>query len=156
MLADLFRAYGKAALSVAGVENQLIFLIALIRSEGRPDDVFSTEHNKLEKKTLGALIREAKNSAVFTKESDEKLGMVLKYRNWMVHHIARDSLGFILQKNGEKLLEQQLLELDKFFSGASEVIFEEIIKLMAARGIKENTIVNILGSVFTANIEPNA
>ena len=154
-MADLYRAYGKAALSAAGLENQLILLIALIRSIDDTDEKFSNEYKKLERKTLGSLIREAKESSIFSEESDKNLGLILKHRNWMVHHIARDTLGFILQKGGDEILVNTLYEIDKFFLGASEIIHEKIIEMSTQRGIGQEDIENLVMLAFDAQIELN-
>jgi hypothetical protein len=43
-MSNLFTAYGKAAMAAAGVENSLILLIALVRSEGLSDEYFTKEY----------------------------------------------------------------------------------------------------------------
>jgi hypothetical protein len=154
-MADLYRAYGKAALSVAGLENNLILLIALIRSIDKSDEIFSIEYKKLERKTLGALINEAKKSSAFSKESDNNLDLILKYRNWMVHHIARDTLGFILQKDGDEMLVNNLYEIDKFFHDASEMVYEKTVELSTQRGISQEYVKKLVKLAFEAQIDSN-
>jgi hypothetical protein len=154
-VADLYRAYGKAALYAAGLENKLVLALALKRSAGLGDDAFLKEYAKLEKKTLGPLISESKASALFNEDSEENLRLVLQHRNWMVHNIARDVLGFVVQKDGESILEHNLLEIANFFQGVSELIYQEIIKLAEARGIPETLINELVAGAFSADIEPN-
>lgn len=154
-MADLFRAYGKAALYAAGVENNLILVIALVKSQGHDDDTFSREHKKLERKTLGRLIQEAKDISIFSSESYDNLSLILKHRNWMVHNIARESFGFTVQKNGDEKLVRTLDEFSKFFWGASELIYEKITELMEERGVKQETVSKLLKAALEANLEPN-
>ncbi|HAS6707458.1 TPA: hypothetical protein GR188_24610, partial [Vibrio parahaemolyticus] len=74
---DLYREYGKAALAAAGLESKLILLIALHRSENQSDEVFTIEYEKLHRKTLGSLIKEAQKSSIFTESSNENLKLIL-------------------------------------------------------------------------------
>ncbi|MBP7662936.1 hypothetical protein ACGMNB_02565 [Shewanella oncorhynchi] len=153
-MAELFTAYGKAAMYAACLENSLILLIALARSSPLCDG-FSFEHNKLKQKTLGALINEAKKSSIFSSESNKNLDLILKYRNWMVHDIARDALGFILQKDGNAILANTLCELSEFFHETSEMVYAKIAELCELRGINQADIDNLVKSVFEAQIEPD-
>lgn len=151
-MVDLYRAYGKAALAAAGLENSLMLLIALKKAEGKDDSIFLIEHRKLERKTLGALIRDAKSLSVFTDASDDNLNLILIYRNWMVHNIARDMLGYILQKDGNVILEKNLEELHTFFKGASEAIYQEAVKLSEKRGIKQEYVTELVKLAFEEEI----
>ncbi|HCG9944403.1 TPA: hypothetical protein NJ896_004613, partial [Vibrio parahaemolyticus] len=108
---DLYREYGKAALAAAGLENKLILLIALHRSEIQGDEIFTREYEELHRKTLGGLIKEAQKSSIFTESSNDNLKLILEHRNWMVHHIARDMLGYVVQEKGMEKLEYNLREL---------------------------------------------
>jgi hypothetical protein len=72
----------------------------------------------------------------------------------MVHHIARDTLGFILQKNGQDILIHNLNELSNFFRGTSELIRESIVEITSARGINQELIDKLVSNAFSANIEP--
>ena len=132
---DLYREYGKAALAAAGLENKLILLIALHRTTDQNDEVYTREYEKLHRKTLGGLIKEAQKSAIFTESSNDNLKLILEYRNWMVHHIARDMLGYVVQEKGMKNLEHNLREITVFFHGASEMCWQEIQRLIKDRGI---------------------
>ncbi|MGH2438215.1 hypothetical protein [Vibrio cholerae] len=132
---DLYREYGKAALAAAGLENKLILLIALYRTTSQNDEIFTKEYEKLHRKTLGSLIKEARASAIFTESSNENLKLILEFRNWMVHHIARDMLGYVVQENGMKNLEHNLREIAVFFNEASEMCWQEIQRIIKDRGI---------------------
>ncbi|TQQ54211.1 hypothetical protein [Vibrio cholerae] len=132
---DLYREYGKAALAAAGLENKLILLIALHRTTSQNDEIFTKEYEKLHRKTLGGLIKEARASAIFTESSNENLKLILEFRNWMVHHIARDMLGYVVQENGMKNLEHNLREIAVFFNEASEMCGQEIQRIIKDRGI---------------------
>jgi hypothetical protein len=101
---------------------------------------------------LGALIRDAKSLSVFTDASDDNLNLILIYRNWMVHNIARDILGYILQKDGNVILEKNLEELHTFFKGASEAIYQEAVKLSEKRGIKQEYVTELVKLAFEEEI----
>ncbi|ELE7615413.1 hypothetical protein RB978_004309 [Vibrio vulnificus] len=147
---DLYREYGKAALAAAGLENKLILLIALNRSENQSDEVFTIEYEKLHRKTLGSLIKETQKSSIFTESSNENLKLILEHRNWMVHHIARDMLGYVVQEKGMENLEHNLRELSVFFNGASEMCWQEIQKLSKDRGINQEPLQKAINEALDA------
>ncbi|HGS5189924.1 TPA: hypothetical protein ACMDQU_004542 [Vibrio parahaemolyticus] len=122
---DLYREYGKAALAAAGLENKLILLIALHRSENQSDEIF-------------------------TESSNENLKLILEHRNWMVHHIARDMLGYVVQEKGMEKLEYNLRELAAFFNGASEMCWQEIQKLTKDRGINQEPLQKAINEALDA------
>jgi hypothetical protein len=154
-MTDLYRAYGKAAMHAAGMENNLVLALAMKRSEGKSADVFSKEHAKLQRLTLGPLIEQSKASGIFSEASENHLRVVLEYRNWMVHEIARDAIGFIVQKGGGNKLQKTLLEIGELFQGVSELLFNEIINLGEARGIRKEHLHELVELAFAAEIEPN-
>lgn len=131
-----------------------MLLVALARSANEDDAKFSNEYKKLEKKTLGALINEAIKSIIFSEGSKRNLSLILKYRNWMVHDIARDILGYSIQKDGEHLLEKHLEEISLFFEGALDLIYEKIVEYSADRGICRESVEQLAKCAFEEKIEP--
>lgn len=147
---DLYREYGKAALAAAGLENKLMLLIALHRSTNKSDEFFNKEYEKINRKTLGGLIRVAQKSSIFTENSNANLNLILEHRNWMVHNIAQDMLGYLVQDNGMKNLEHNLREISAFFNAASEMFWQEILKLTKERGINQELLQKAINATFTA------
>jgi hypothetical protein len=154
-MADLYRAYGKAAMHAAAIENKLVLLIAMKYSEGKDDSEFRRQHERWRRKTLGALINEAFKAGLFTNESKENLELLLEYRNWMVHELARDTLGFIVQKDGLAQLEQVLLDMADFFVAVSNFLHALIEEITVSRGISKEHVQNLVVKAFSANIQLN-
>ena len=152
---DLFRAYGKAAMSAAGLEQCLVLVLALQRAHGESDSVFSREHNNLRKMTLGPLLQAAKNELEYRGDPTDVFNQILECRNWLVHKVPSDTLGFVIQKDGVNNLEHNLLEIANFFSAASDMLRENIVELSEHRGIPESLVVDLVTEAFNAKIESN-
>ncbi|MFW0952917.1 hypothetical protein ACEWBJ_22910 [Vibrio parahaemolyticus] len=68
----------------------------------------------------------------------------------MVHHIARDMLGYVVQEKGMENLEHNLRELSVFFNGASEMCWQEIQKLSKDRGINQEPLQKAINEALDA------
>lgn len=98
------------------------------------------ETENLNSLTLGKLLTKARESVSFDKEVDSILQLALKQRNRFIHNYYEESFGQLSDRRGHKRLIEKLVELQKLFRKADDLIEPLSWELMKKAGMTEQQI----------------
>ncbi len=98
------------------------------------------ETENLNSLTLGKLLAKARMSVSFDKEVHSTLQLAWKQRNRFIHNYYDDSFGLLTDSRCHRKLVEELIELQKLFRKADDIIEPLSWQLMLKGGMTEQQI----------------
>lgn len=145
----LFSEIGCALWQIQAAECALLHHIVLVLKE--PDDLEAYESlaTKEGKRTLGQLIQELRKHSNLPTNLNDRMSAFLDERNWIAHHIFRESHSDLHSETKAPILLQRIesladeaLEVAKMFTDATR-------DWVVANGVSENRLVALEQDTLT-------
>jgi hypothetical protein len=144
---EVFTFFGLAYYQAQVLEQQFVSFAAMLHVTGKTGitrGFVEQLFQKLESKTLGYLLYEARRLAAFAPPVDQLLGHALEKRNYLAHHFfALHDADFMLER-GRQLMIDELRTVTAVFLDASAELKNIQMPLAARFGITDTVIATIM------------
>lgn len=139
----VFEQIGHTFFSAQSFEKCLLgMLYGLYVTENLPNwrENYLKETENLDSLTLGNLLAKARKSISFDQEVESTLQLALKLRNRFIHHFYSDYFGLLTDRRGHRKVIAELVELQKLFRKADDMIEPLSWELMKKGGMTDQQI----------------
>ena len=135
---DLFSEIGCALWQIQAAECALLHHIVLVLKE--PDDLEAYEKlaTKEGKRTLGQLIHELRKHSDLPTDLDDRMSIFLDERNWIAHHIFRESHSDLHSATKAPILLQRIESLSDEALAVAKMFADATRDWVVANGVPED------------------
>jgi hypothetical protein len=138
---DVFAHAGLALYFAQVFEESLIVYLAstTLKEKGHPHthDEYIEIDSVFRARTLGSLIRDAKQKFSFTDDEAKIIDLALKDRNYLAHHFFKDHATKWTTENGRDFLIEHLESYKEHFEIATDAIDRHLVNVYKYYNITE-------------------
>jgi hypothetical protein len=141
---EVYAFFGLAAYCAQILERGVMTLAAALHLGGAErvtDDLIDELFDTFESKTLGQVLRAAREASPLPDDVDERLGQALGSRNRLTHTFYWDHAENFLSDVGRGLMIHELQQLIQAFKAADRQVMGVVLSVMARFGITEDLLV---------------
>jgi hypothetical protein len=147
----LHAAYGKAMLAAHKLERSLILHIFVeTMKSNRSKKISTASHyfDRLNKLTLGSLIREATIKCTFSEEEADEWDNLLYFRNHLTHGISELITDSFFRHGDTEKVAEELDEIESYFHEMQEKLDSSIFEGFGALGMPKHKILEVVNELI--------